>query len=143
MRSALQEKILTLVRHHDSIIETTPRAVKRTLARLGGDVELFHVLCDMKRADAYAQAPSCTEERVTIANELERILEQILEADEAFSLKSLMVNGKDVLALGVAPGPTVGKLLDEALQAVIDERVPNEREALLDFLASRVLTHLG
>ena len=37
------------------------------------------------------------------------------------------------MALGVAAGPEVGRLLDACLDAVIDERVPNEREELLAF----------
>ena len=40
------------------------------------------------------------------------------------------------MALGVKAGPEVGRILDAALGAVIDERVPNEREALLAFARS-------
>ena len=36
----------------------------------------------------------------------------------------------------VAPGPGVGMQLDMLLQAVLEGVVPNEREALIDWLAS-------
>ena len=48
-------------------------------------------------------------------------------------MKHLAINGRDIIALGVPAGPEVGRLLDACLDAVIDERVPNEHEALLAF----------
>ena len=33
---------------------------------------------------------------------------------------------------GVAAGPELGRILDQLLEWVIDEEVPNEREALLE-----------
>lgn len=128
-------RVLTLVKHHDDVIEPTPKAVKRALARLGGDVGLFRALCDLKRGDALAQAPRCAG-RVELADELEEVLGGILEANEAFTLRKLAVDGRDVMATGVRQGPAVGAVLAAALDAVIDERVPNERAALLAFAAA-------
>ncbi|MEI3231098.1 MAG: hypothetical protein V8S24_07580 [Gordonibacter pamelaeae] len=109
--------------------------MKRALARLGGDVELFRALCDLKRGDALAQAPRCAG-RVELADELDEVLDGVLEADEAFTLKKLAVDGRDAMAAGVRQGPAVGAVLAAALDAVIDERVPNERAALLAFAAA-------
>ena len=39
------------------------------------------------------------------------------------------------MALGIPHGPEVGKALSRALDAVIDEKVPNEKGALLDYLS--------
>ena len=33
--------------------------------------------------------------------------------------------------MGIAPGEALGHILDQLLEAVIDERLPNEKEALL------------
>ncbi|WP_270298720.1 hypothetical protein [Eggerthella sinensis] len=68
-------------------------------------------------------------------DELERILASIIAADEAFSLKKLALHGGDVIELGVPQGPFVGRALAEALDAVIDERVANEPDALRAFIA--------
>ena len=46
----------------------------------------------------------------------------------------LAVNGKDLLALGVRPGPGVGRLLEAALQQVIEEKLPNQHDPLLGWL---------
>ena len=40
------------------------------------------------------------------------------------------------MALGVPPGPLVGAALEAALDAVVDERVPNEARALRAFVRS-------
>ena len=83
-------------------------------------------------ADALAQAPFCAP-RADTADELRALMEQILEEEAAFTVKHLAINGRDIMALGVAASPEVGRLLDACLDAVIDERVPNEREELLAF----------
>ena len=105
------------------------------LGRLGGRTDLFEALCDIKRADALAQAPFCAP-RADEAEELRSALHEVLAAEEAFTVKQLAISGNDVMALGVKAGPEVGRILDAALGAVIDERLPNEREALLAFARS-------
>ena len=134
MSPTFANRVLTLVKHHDEVVEPTPRAVKRMLARLDGDVELFCALCDLKRGDARGQASHCAG-RIDAAYELEKVLADIQKANEAFTLQSLAIDGRDVMALGIPRGPEVGKALSRALDAVIDERVPNEKSALLDYLS--------
>ena len=130
---AFTARVLTLVNYHDDIIEPTPKAVKRALVKLNGDIDLFRALCDLKRGDALAQAPQCVD-RVELANQLENVLADILATNEAFTLKQLALNGGDVMAAGVLQGPMVGTALNAALDAVIEERVPNEQEALIAFV---------
>ncbi len=134
--SAFTTRVLTLIAYHDDVVQPTPKSVKRALARLGGDVELFRTLCDLKRGDAKAQAPQCIG-RVEMVDELEAVLDGILEADEAFSLKKLAVNGRDLIEAGVPQGPAIGDMLEALLEAVIDEHVSNERDALLEFALRR------
>lgn len=134
--SRMRDQVLTLVRIHDHQIEPTARSVKRALAKLDGDTELFRTLLGLKRADALAQS-DLGAPRLELADRIEGILEELLAADEAFTVRQLAIGGNDVLALGVEPGPAVGELLASCLQAVIDEDVANEREALLAFARAR------
>ena len=129
---AFREKVCILVRYHDDEIAPTSKSVKRVLARLGGDVDLFRALCQLKRADITAHAPYFAQ-RVYIVDELESTLARILENEEAFSLKDLAIDGNDVIALGVSPGPLVGKALEAALDAVIEESEENTHENLCAF----------
>ncbi|HVS84822.1 MAG TPA: hypothetical protein VHD91_04255, partial [Gaiellaceae bacterium] len=47
-------------------------------------------------------------------------------------LRDLAISGDDVIALGMAPGPRVGQLLNELLDEVVDEPALNTREELLE-----------
>ena len=135
--SALRAQVLELVLCHDDDLLPTPRSVRRMLAGLGGDVELFRALCDLKRADAAGQAPHCRS-RIAEIDEAEKVLDRILAAGDAFTLKRLAVDGRDAMELGVPEGPLVGEALGAALEAAVDGIVVNERDALRAFIAGWV-----
>lgn len=137
MSPAFIAQVLTLVRIHDRQIAANPRSVKRALSTLGGDVDLFRTLCGVKRADALAQS-KLSEPRLELSYELERVLDEVIASNDAFSLKQLAIDGNDVLALGMPAGPRIGELLDAALDAVIEEKLPNKREALIAFLRAQL-----
>lgn len=133
MPAAFAEKVLLLVKIHDDTIECRPKAVRRVLARMGGDVKLFEALCDLKRADALGKAAFC-HVRADEAMALKACMQRVIDEGMAFSLKHLAVNGNDVLAAGIKPGPEIGVALQKALEAVINERVENDHEALLNYI---------
>lgn len=47
-------------------------------------------------------------------------------------MKDLAVNGHDMMTLGFQ-GPSIGLMLQECLDAVLDERIPNEHSALISY----------
>ena len=57
---------------------------------------------------------------------------QAREEDAAVSLRQLAVNGDDLTQIGVPKGKAVGETLEKLLMQVIDGKLPNEREALLN-----------
>lgn len=125
--------VLTLVEWHDADIAPTPKSVKRMLARLDGRADVLRALCELKRGDARAQSERARG-KLENASAVERTLDEVLAANEAFTVRDLEMNGEDVLALGVPRGPEVGRALQAALDAVIEGRLPNEREALRSFV---------
>lgn len=135
MSQRFRADVEALVLRHDDVIEPTPRAVRRALARLDGRVELFRALLALKRADTLAHSAEGAAQASQI-DQLEEVLEDVLASQTAFSLRDLAVNGRDVLALGAEPGPAVGRLLERALAAVIEGEVPNRRPELIEFLKS-------
>ncbi|MGI6106067.1 MAG: CCA tRNA nucleotidyltransferase [Raoultibacter sp.] len=137
MPHAFTHKALLLIKHHDDVIVPQNKAVKRALRRFDEDPDLFRALCALKKGDASAQAPQC-KGRIALADELELVLDEILAENEVFSLKKLAINGNDILQLSVAPGPLVGTLLEAALDAVLDEEVPNEHDKLLAYVAKLI-----
>lgn len=126
----LQKRILLLIRYHDVAIEKSPKEVKRYLRLFHGDMALFTALCDLKRADALAKAPDCFK-RAQAAEQLKVFLQEVLINEEAFLVKDLAIDGRDIIALGVEAGLRVGELLDALLDGVIEGRWKNTEEELL------------
>lgn len=50
-------------------------------------------------------------------------------------VSQLAVNGRDLMAAGVAPGPGLRRALEALLEEVITGRLPNEKAELLAFAA--------
>lgn len=130
LRNAFKDDVCALVANHNDVIEPTHRCVRRTLARLGGRVDLMHDMFELKTADMLAHAPEYTSQ-TTVIDEARATLSEILDAEEAFSLRQLAVNGQDIIALGVERGPEIGRILDALLEDVIEGRLENDRETLL------------
>ncbi len=128
-------RVSTLVRVHDMPLQADAAWIRRRLNRMGE--EDFRALLEIKRADSLAQNPAY-HDRLNQLDAVLPILEQVLSEQQCFSLKNLKVSGNDLIALGVPPGPQVGTLLSRLLDAVINGKKPNEKEALLN-LAKQVL----
>ena len=63
---------------------------------------------------------------------IEEGIDMILKAQMCFSRSSLAIDGRDLMADGVPAGPELGKILEQLLELVIEEELPNEKEALLE-----------
>lgn len=122
-----------LVEHHDNMIAATKRSVKKLL-NAAPRIDLVDTLLKLKVSDR-ADHVNLMEKYPEYIDQIIEIKNDILESNSAFSLKQLAINGYDVMDLGHT-GPTVGLLLQAALNAVIDEEVENERDPLLEFLKS-------
>ena len=59
---------------------------------------------------------------------------EIIEAGDCISLKTLAVGGRDLLQLGVKPGPALGRKLNLLFRAVLKNPALNQREKLLKLL---------
>ena len=129
-------KITALVRYHDVDIPPTYAAVKRWLGKLGA--ELFADLITVKKADAQARAPIPAKKRFEEAEELLSIAEEILAKGECYKISMLAVSGNDIIDSGVPKGKAVGEMLQTLLERVIDEKIENKREALLEFVKAKI-----
>ena len=72
--------------------------------------------------------------RLSELEEMKAEAEEIIAQGQCFSLKNLAVNGRDVIAAGVAPGPEVGWVLNRLLKWVVNGEFPNDRDTLLQLL---------
>ena len=124
-------RVAVLVKRHDLIFEKDERLLKKWMNRMGADV-LAEIL-EIKLADNIATG-NISDELEHKFCEIRIMMQDILAQQQCFSLKELAVDGNDVIACGVAPGPEVGRILEQLLMKVIDGELPNDREVLLFYL---------
>ena len=85
----------------------------------------------VKRADTEAQAAAIRPKRQQEWQHMVDLANEIIAEQLCCSRRQLAINGRDLMEMGIAPGEALGHILDQLLEAVIDERLPNEKEALL------------
>ena len=132
--NATREKVVKLVKIHDSPIEPDSKTVKKKLQKYGE--EIFFDLIKLQRADNMGLAPKFLYRQETY-DKLEEIARQIIEENQCFSLKDLAVGGRDMIALGLK-GKDIGLALDELLKAVIEEKCANDKESLMSYYHNNV-----
>ena len=136
---AQTKRAALLIRLHDRPLDASGRSVRRMLAAIAGSVAerpvpLMYDLITLKRADAIAKAPnhrsSCHK-----LDAVEAELRRQARAGAAMTVRDLAVSATDVMReRGIEPGPEVGIVLDWLLASVLEDGVPNTREALLDLV---------
>ena len=122
-----KERVYKLVKVHDTPIEPDRILIKKRINRMGKDC--FFDLIKIKRADNLAQ--NLNKVRLDIIDEIEKIATDIVNED-CFTLGSLKINGGDLIKNGFKPGKQLGNILNTLLEEVMEEKIPNEKEALLN-----------
>lgn len=125
----LAERVILLIKYHDLIFREDEKLLKKWMRRFTPEV-LFEILA-IKRADNFATG-NMGEDLKQRFNRIEAMMREILEEQQCFSLRDLAVNGRDIMELGIVPGPEIGRVLEALLEEVIEGRLPNEREKLLN-----------
>ena len=123
--NATKEKVIKLVKIHDTPIELDRIFIKKRMNRLGKD--LFFDLLKVKRADNLAQSPKY--HWLDKLDKMKNIAKEIA-IEDSYTLSSLKVTGNDLITLGLK-GKAIGDTLNQLLNEVIEEKIPNERDALI------------
>jgi len=126
----LIERVAILIRHHElRLLEQPPKSAKlrRLLGELGPETLLD--LLDLTRADVTAQAPE-KRYRLEGYDAMRRQILALAEENPCVTRGQLAINGKDLMELGLQ-GPALGRMLDCLLEEVLEGRVENKRESLI------------
>ena len=123
----LWEDVVLLIRQHMAIMEPDKRILRRRLSRLGS--EKLELLLALQEADTIGTGTRKPCE-IEIFSKIRAVLEEIEAENACLSLKDLAINGHDLMALGIT-GREIGKTLNSLLEQVIDEKIPNKKDALL------------
>ena len=130
--NALRKRVVRIVRRHMfQPGRGDARRARRFLQRNGDELALD--LIDHKQADLLGKRGSDGEPPPL--DELERLehFREVVEQERSspHRLCDLAVDGNDLIELGVRPGPQLGRILHELLDAVVDEPALNTRDRLL------------
>lgn len=124
----LREDVCQLIGLHMTPLEADKRLLRRRLGKLGQ--EALQRLLLLQEADMGSKGTGIPDEMEQFPR-IRAVLAEVLAEDACFKISDLAVCGSDLLHLGFAPDPNLGKCLQWLLEQVQDERVPNDKEALL------------
>ena len=124
------DKVVRLVKWHGLKYHPNEQSVRRALNRVGRDI--FEEFIKVQKADVSAKNPKVVPGKLALLEEKEAIYRQIIERGDCFEIKSLAVNGRDLIGAGIAPGPLLGAILERLVELVIDDQSLNQKETLLE-----------
>jgi tRNA nucleotidyltransferase (CCA-adding enzyme) len=130
--NALRKRVVRIVRRHMFQPGKGDARRARRFLRRNGD-ELAFDLLDHKQADLLGKRgtdgePPPHEELAALAR-FRDVVKQ--ERSSPHRLGDLAVDGNDLIGLGFKPGPQLGRILHELLDAVVDEPALNTRDQLI------------
>ena len=125
--TVLREQVTALIARHMTPLEPDKKLLRRRLGKYG--VDATRQLLTLQRADFGCKG---TKAQTDFFDRTEALLEELLSEDACLRIKDLAVDGHDLMALGFAPGPGIGNCLAWLLGLVQEERLPNEKQPLLE-----------
>ena len=128
--TALRQQAVLLIEQHMTRLMPEKRLLKRYLGRWGR--ETVEQLLYLQQADMGSKGVPGEEEQEQF-EVLWALLKEVEQESTCLTRKDLALTGLDLLSLGYQ-GWEIGARLEELLEAVLDERVKNEKEALLGYL---------
>lgn len=131
-----RNNVVQLVHYHDATFEVGKKYIKRWLNKIGADQ--FRRLLDVRRTDIKGQKIDYDKDRIEKVDNIERLLDEVLEENQCFTLKDLAVNGKDLMQIGFKSGKELGETLNMLLDGVINEEFENDKNYLLNVAKERL-----
>lgn len=123
------EEVPTLIRLHDMKLEDTRKFAARRLNQHGE--RTVRNLIAIQKADLAAQSDYQRTEKLERVEGFEKQVNILIEENACFSLSSLAVSGKDLIANGIPAGVEIGRILNRLLSLVVDGKMENDKELLL------------
>lgn len=69
----------------------------------------------------------------------EDVYNTILKNENCYDIKDLVINGWDIMSLGVEQGKEVGRILESAFEAVIEYKIKNNKDELIQYVKEELL----
>jgi tRNA nucleotidyltransferase (CCA-adding enzyme) len=118
-----------LVEFHDYPITLNEKSIKKMLNYIG--IDSMDALFKLKRADILGQGVFKEQNLVNI--ELaQKMIDEVIKTGKCFSLKQLNINGGDLISIGIKEGEKIRLILNELLNLVLIEELPNNHDKLIE-----------
>ena len=107
------DQVCRLVRNHDYGLSGDGPGMKsfrRFVAQLGA--EHFADFLEIRKGDMAGQSAYHLEQRRQVIAHMEAMYAEIIEQKQCLKLSELEIGGKDLIAIGVKPGPDMGRILE-------------------------------
>lgn len=119
------KEVTELIELHDVEIVPEKKPVLRRMGKMGK--ESFEKLIAVKYADNRAQSPIVLSRRKDF-QKIEEIAAEAQRESSCFSLKSLAVNGKDLIDAGFPAGKEIGKYCNIFSKASLTENMKMKKK---------------
>lgn len=129
--TALREEVVTLIGRHMTRLQPERKWLRRQVSKFG--FPMVEAMLSLQEADMGSKGTG-EDDGSAVFSEVRELLAELKAEDACLGLKDLAVNGNDLMALGYR-GKAIGTCLNALLEQVVDERLPNEKKALLAFAA--------
>ena len=123
----LRETAVWLIDHHMTVLQSEEALLRRSLSRYGR--ERLELLLCLQEADMKGKGTREHENSQRYPR-LREILSQLDAQEGRLTLKSLKINGNDLIALGMS-GRQIGDCLNRLLEQVLSGSLENEKSALI------------
>ena len=129
--TALREEVVPLIGRHMTRLQPDRKLLRRQVSKYG--FPMVEAQLALQQADMGSKG-TVEDDGSAVFAEVRQLLADLKAEDACLSLKDLAVNGNDLMALGFQ-GRAIGACLNQLLELVVEERLPNKKEALLAFAA--------
>ena len=131
--TALREEAVALIGRHMTRLQPDRKLLRRQVSKYG--FPTVEAMLALQQADMGSKGTG-EDDGSTVFAAVQQLLADLKAEDACLSLKDLAVNGTDLITLGFQ-GKEIGACLSALLEQVIEERLPNERNALLAWAAEQ------
>lgn len=124
------DNVVNLIANHQITFPTTEKGMIKFINKHG--IDNVYLYLAIYCADKMSHSNSIKE--CEIENLIKKIKDASIEPMAKFSLKDLAINGNDVIRETNAQGCEIGILLEQILSLVIDGKLENTKEQLIEFI---------
>lgn len=128
-----KDLVLALVEHHDMEVHVTEKCARRMLNKFNRD--FLSDFCILRQADRDDHVNLDPNRPLVNLNDFMAAVDEEIKKNTAVKVSDLAVRGNDLMDTFHISGPTVGQTLKALLDAVMDEKVTNDKDTLLAFAA--------